>query len=168
MAVATGDVIPASTFNRTYGQQLKYGSRLTVSSNSASTTPVPVLRVDSIPIVNGESILIILEPFVINSSTAGDLLEVRLYVSTSGNATTSSTHHRSLAESALSASGAQRVVGASFVYDSATTGNLSVLVAFLRNAGSGTCNIGSTSSQLALRIRVINLGPTQSDTGTSL
>lgn len=169
MTVAAGDTPSADALNDPAGTTLAYGERTGLSSGSASTTSVPVLRLDAIPVVNGRQYEIVMGPCVIGGTVAGDLVEVVLYVSMSGAATTSSTHHRSMAEGVQSSSGSQRVTGTTWDYIPSATGNLSVLLAMRRGAGTGTVTIGHASaSQYYVRMWVRDCGLAPGDTGVDL
>ena len=123
---------------------LKRGSR---ASNGTTTTTgeQEYLRLDSIPIVSGRAYRIWTTPIIFNSSVAGDLVQVYLRANTSGVATTGSTQLTLLADDAKTSGLAQKTKGLEYLYVASTTGNLSLLLSYLRATGSGNVNIQASS-----------------------
>ena len=131
------------------------------TDSSTTTSEIGVLRLDSIPIVNGYSYGIKSDRHFVLSTT-GDIVATMFRGNTAGNATTAST-----------------VIGAanygttnsvqpysqmlSSNYMSATTGNLSVLLSVARISGTG-----NTKTFGAVRFRVIFEGATPADTGVDI
>lgn len=165
--IAVADVVTAARINDKAGTIIGYGERPTAST-AFTTTEQPIMRIDSIPVVNGRQYEIVMTPTVIASSVAADLVETRIRVAVAATATITSTHLGSLIETANSSSGNQKINGATWLYTPTSTGNLSLLVAGIRLGGTGSCAIGHTSTAYMLRIIVKDLGSAVSDTGVDL
>lgn len=146
---------------------LARGSRAT-NGTTTTTTEQGFLRVDSIPIVSGRGYRIWTTPLIFNSSVAGDLIQAILRISTSGTATTASTQLTLLCDDAKTSGLAQRTKGMEIGWVATTTGNLSVLLSYLRASGTGNVNIQASSDIPAqLNIDAYN-GTAPSNTGVSL
>lgn len=168
MTIQAGDTPDADTLNDPKGTVIAYLERATASSTFTNTPEIPILRGDSIPVVNGRSYEIIATPTVFASSAAGDLIELKIRVSLSGAATIASTHLGSLVTDSKTAGGSQKVHGAEWLYTPGATGNLSLLVSGIRTGGSGNCTIGSAATAYMLRILVRDAGLTVADSGVDL
>jgi len=168
MTVSAGDTPTADTLNDPQGSIIAFLERSTASSNITNTPEIPILRGDSIPVVNGRSYEIVATPTVFASSVAGDLIEMRIRTSLSGAATIASTQLGSLITDSKTAGGNQKVHGATWLYTPGATGNLSVLVSGIRTGGTGNCTIGNPASAYMLRILVRDAGLTVADSGVDL
>lgn len=138
-------------------------ARANRSSNSSTTTSeIGVLRLDSIPIVNGCLYIIESAPMYILSTT-GDIVNIRFRGNTAGAATTSSTQigqgFQTITNSIQPTSGILRVR-----YLAATTGNLSVLLSVGRASGSGNTQVFGESDFWVRVGSIIDPG----DTGTDI
>lgn len=140
----------------------------TTDGTATTTTEQPYLRLDSVPIVTGKGIRIWCPPMIFDSTVAGDLIQAVIRVSTSGAATISSTALTVLAQRAYSAAGNQETVGLSIPYIPATTGNLSILLSYVRAGGTGNVRIRAVSS-IPAQINVDQYnGTAPANTGVSL
>lgn len=167
MTVAAGDTPSADTLNDPQGSIIAFLERATAST-AFTTTEQPILRGDSIPVVNGRSYEIVATPTVFASTVAADLIEMRIRASLAGAATITSTHVGSLVETSNSAGGNQKIKGAVWLYTPGATGNVSILASGIRMGGSGNCTIGHTASAYFLRILVRDAGLTITDSGVDL
>lgn len=146
---------------------LARGSRAT-NGTTTTTTEQGFLRVDSIPIVSGNAYRIWTTPLIFNSSVAGDIVQAFLRASTSGAATTASTQLTLLCDDAKTSGLAQKTKGLEFLYVASTTGNLSLLISYARQSGSGNVNIQASSDIPAqLNVDAYN-GAAPSNTGVSI
>jgi len=143
--------------------EVKYAYRDTNGTNT-TTGEQGYLRLDNIPIVNGDLYLAVISPMIFQSSAAGDLIQILLRGSTSGAATNASAALHLLADTSQTAGGAQKTKGFTFRYQAGTTGNLSLRLSYLRFSGSGNVRINA-SSDIPVQMSVFRMGPGQADTG---
>ena len=141
---------------------LAYGERLT---NGTLTTTVEqgYLRIDGIPIINGQSYRIWTSPLIFESSVAGDLITAFLRVNTAGAATTGSSPFTLLADDAKTASGNQKTKGLTILYNGVVTGSLSILLSYVRSTGTGNVRINASAAipaQMAIEAMGVNPGNT--------
>jgi hypothetical protein len=165
--VSAGGTALASDFNNALTRIIARANRTSNSSTASSSTPVSVLRLDSVPIVSGITYVIHLQPMIFDSTVAGDLITAAIYVSTSGAATSSSTQLGAIVEASQSASLSQRTKGGDFLYVSSTTGVLSILLTVARTNGSGNVRLAANST-FPINMWVTSEGPNQNDTGVDL
>jgi hypothetical protein len=113
------------------------------TDSSTTTTEVGVLRLDSIPIVNGVTYSIISSAMYLLSTT-GDILNIRFRYNTAGAATTGSSQlgqaFQTITNSIQPTSAILNVL-----YPAATTGSLSVLLSITRASGSGNAKVFGSS-----------------------
>lgn len=141
--------------------------RRTTSSSGATTTPVGVLRLDSVPVVAGRIYTIHLSPLIFSSTVASDLINADLRIALGATATNTTPGYTSLVEGARSGGGSQFTVGFEVDYPAATTGNLSILLTVVRAAGTGTVSLmASTSIPLSMWVKDAGLDP--GNTGVAL
>lgn len=131
------------------------------TDSSTTTTEIGVLRLDSIPIINGFSYQITTNSIQVQSTT-GDIVGIRFRGNTAGAATTASTELAYEARNTTNSSYPYSMV-TTVIYNSATTGNLSVLLSVERTNGTGNTKVYGASS-----FWVTMLGPTPADTGTDI
>lgn len=131
------------------------------TDSSTTTAEVGVLRLDSIPIVAGYSYRIQTDNYWVISAT-GDIVATMFKGNTAGNATTASPVIGGQQYGTTNAIQpfSQQVTA---VYNSVTTGNLSVLLSVARVTGTG-----NTKTFGAVRFYVYCVGPTPSDTGVDV
>jgi len=145
-----------------------WGNRTTTSTTFTSTEQ-GVLRLDSIPVVNGREYLIVVPAWIPNSTVASDAIETFFRVSTSGAATTSSTQMEGgTVMNSRSAAATQFVLGASARYKASATGTISILLSGVRSAGTGTCSLVASAGKYALNMLVYDMGVGVSDTGVDI
>ena len=147
----------------------KRGSRAT-NGTPTGTSEQPYMRIDDIPVVSGEPIRIWSSPMILNSTVAGDLVQVFLRGNTAGVATTGSTQITLLADDAKTSGGAQKTKGFEILYIPSTTGMLSLLISYARasGVGSGNVNIQAASDiPCQLNIDAYN-GPAPANDAVSL
>lgn len=132
---AAGEILTATNLSRR--GIAKYGRRNTTSSNSASTTAVGVLRLDTISVVSGRSYVINISCHP-NSTVTTDNIDITVRGSTAGNATTASPVLTS-GEFFINQIGAPVVWR--FVYIAGSTATLSILLCVARFTGTGNCNL---------------------------
>lgn len=165
-AWAVGQLITMARLNDKIFGVLALADRQS-NGTGTTTTEQPYLRLDGIPIVNGEAYIITVSPIILNSTVAGDQLHIRLRGNTGGNATIASTLISQAQEFAQNAGGNQKTEGYVFPYTATVTGNLSILLSYVRNAGTGTVSI-LASATVPARITVQRAGTMPSDTGVDL
>lgn len=113
------------------------------TDSSTTTSEIGVLRLDSIPIVNGVVYKIKSSPMYILSTT-GDIVNVRFRYSTAGSATTASSQLGQASQTITNSSQPTSAI-LSVLYPAATTGSLSVILTVARSSGSGnTKTFGSS------------------------
>lgn len=149
-----------------FAQEVGFASRIT-NGTTTTTAEKTYLRIDSIPILSGYSYLICTTPLIFESSVANDLVQVFIRLSTAGAATTASTAVTLLGQPSKSASLAQNTAGLSYRYASSTTGSLSILMSYLRAAGTGNVRINA-SADIPANIQVFRMGLSVSNTGVNL
>lgn len=123
------------------GQLIARGNRAS-SSPTTTTTEIGVLRLDSVPIVSGVVYQISTSPIYLLSAT-NDTISVRIRVSTSGAATTTSTQVGNALQVKTDAGQPPSAVFQAH-YTAATTGSLSVLATVQRTSGSGNAQTFGT------------------------
>jgi|WetSurMetagenome_2_1015567.scaffolds.fasta_scaffold10114_4 hypothetical protein len=131
------------------------------TDSSTTTTEVGVLRLDSIPIVNGAFYVIETSSMYLLSTT-GDILNIRFRSNTAGAATTASPQLGQAAQ--ITTNSIQPyTTKLSATYASATTGSLSVLLSITRASGSGNAKVFG-SSEFWVRVgNIIDPGDTGVD-----
>lgn len=140
-----------------------WGNRTT--NSSTTTTEVGVLRIDNIPIVNGRAYRIWTSPMQVYSNITNDVVDAKIRTNTAGAATTGS------AQLGASLGNVQTSTGTSFpeartgqwIYNSATTGSLSILLSVARRTGSGNAQILG-----GMDLVVEDIGLVQPDTGVDI
>jgi hypothetical protein len=145
---------------------IKRANRTT--SSSTTTTEVGVLRLDGIPIKNGRVYKLCTAGLILNSTVAGDLIEIRIRGNTAGQATTGSTQFGSLADSSQSASASQKVQSVQAIWVGVADVTLSVLLSIARVTGTGTVGIPVTAPTYNIDMWVEDLGPDPTDTGNDV
>lgn len=165
MTAYAGNIIYATDVNNV-GTVLKRSER-TTNGTTTTTTPQGYMRLDSIDIVSGNCYEVKTSPLIFESSVAGDLVTITLYGSTSGAATTSSTQLTALVDTSQTASGNQKTKGFSYLYAAATTGQLSLLIAYVRTSGTGNVRINA-SATLPAQLWVTVGGVDPGDTGVDI
>lgn len=164
---AAGDVVPVTAIDDLRGSMIGRHTRTTTSSTSTGTE-VGVVRLDGLAFVTGRNYEIGLGPVVVNSTVAGDLLEIRCRIDLTTTATTTSTHHGSLGQDSKSASSAQRLQGMIWPFTPASTATGSVLISMLRSTGTGTCSLLVPSAPYYIRVWVRDCGADPGDTGVDI
>lgn len=162
MTVYAGNRIFATDINNL----IAYADRQT-NGTLTTTAEQGYLRLDSIPIVTGERLEIKLSPVIVESSVAGDLVQINLRGSTSGAATTSSTLLTVLADDAKTASGNQKTDSFSYLYTPGGSGSLSLLISYVRATGTGNVRINA-SANIPCQLWVYRARGTVSDTGVDV
>lgn len=148
--------------------EIGYAYRDTPGTATAAVEQ-PYLRLDNLLLENGESYFAFTPPLIIDSTVAADLVQVALRYSLSGVATTASTQLTLLAQPSKSASGAQNtaMLGKRFTYTGGGTGVMSLLLSFVRSAGTGNVRINATAT-IPAEITVVHLGTLKANSGVSL
>lgn len=168
MTFAAGNDLAADELNTIagYGTVIARGRRTSNSSSTSSTTELGVLRVDSVSLTSGNLYLISTGSVLVDASVAADIYIARLRISTSGNATTSSTQLVATQRSVASISQPEDSVLAAF-YAPAADETLSVLLTIQRTSGTGVfLAVGATTTPIDLY--VVNCGIDPGDSGTDI
>lgn len=113
------------------------------TDSSTTTTEVGVLRLDSIPIVNGTLYKIKSSAMYLLSNT-GDIVNVRYRGNTAGAATTGSTQIGQAFQTITNVSQPTSAI-LEVLYPSVTTGSLSVILTVNRAAGTGNTKVFGAS-----------------------
>jgi hypothetical protein len=164
VTLAAGDTPSADVLNDSAGSIVRRGNRTT--SSSTTTTEAAVLRIDSVPVVNGRIYAVCTNSMFLQSSVAADVCVARIRFNTAGNATTASTllGGLSLTEPASSAqSGAARLK-----YIPGATGNVSFLLSVARQSGTGNCSLVTSANSPDLDIWVEDWDVDPGDSGVDL
>jgi hypothetical protein len=113
------------------------------TDSSTTTTEIGVLRLDSIPIVNGTLYKIRSSAMYLLSNT-GDIVNIRFRYNTAGNATTASTQ---LGQGFQTITNAIQPTSAilDVLYTATTTGSLSILLSVTRASGAGNTKVFGSS-----------------------
>ena len=170
MTVMAGDPIYASDVNVLSDDNdsplpqgvIKRGRR-TTSTGNVTTTETGVLRVDSIPVYAGRLYKISTSNINIDTSVDNDVARAAIRVSTSGNATTSSTLI-GYVRNTIDNNSQSNVHNITCFYAPAADATLSVLLTLLRQAGTGNIIVfGGAADICDLVIEDMGIDP--GDTG---
>ena len=162
--ISAGDTPTATQLNDPVGSTVARGNRQT--SSSTTTTETAVLRIDSVPVVNGRIYWIVTDNLFLTSSVAADVVSARVRASTSGAATTASTivGEGAAQEPIATAQGVPLRVK----YVPGATGNVSFLLSVARIGGTGNASIVVATNHPDIDIAVIDGGVDPGDTGVDL
>ncbi len=171
MSVNAGSKARASRYNTDIlpGTVIARGRRSTNSSASTSTTLVPVLRLDDIPITAGRLYRISTAPLGMDSTVAADTIRAAItYTTDASTPTISSTIlPGGLVQTgqASAANGEYPVINTT--YAPAGDETLSLLLSVARQAGAGSVLLlGDTINIIEVLVEDIGVDP--GDTGTDL
>lgn len=142
--------------------EIKRGRRTTATGN-ITTTETGVLRVDSIPVYGGRAYRITTSNINLDTSIDDDVAAARIRISTSGNATTSSTQIGELRNTIDDASQSNKDVLNCMYYPS-SDGTLSVLLSAIRMAGTGNIVVFCSGTEI-LDLVITDEALAPSDTG---
>jgi hypothetical protein len=143
-----------------------WGNRTTDSTGTISE--VGVLRIDNIAVTSGRSYRIWHSAVEYYSNIGNDTVYGRLRANFSGAATTSSTivgPDIRVNQTATGTSFPESRVG-QWLYNSATTGSLSLLLCVGRAQGTGTVKMAISGTQLDLVVE--DIGPSAGDSGVDI
>lgn len=139
----------------------------TTSTGTTTTAETGALRLDDISIYAGRAYLVASSGLIHDSSVAGDGMAARFRITTDGSTpTTSSTLFGGTLMNATSSS-AQAIDSISRYYVPSSNETLSVILTFVRAAGTGNVNL-TASTGFPIDIVIIDLGPAPTDTGVDL
>ncbi len=162
------DVDAALTLLKSQVPKIVGRGERTSSGTATAGTEQPYMRVDNIPIVSGVAYKIWISPLTFDSTVAGDTIQVRLRANTAGVATIASTQLTLLCDDSKSASGFQKTKGMALLYIASTTGNLSLLISYIRVAGTGNVRLFAASDlPCQMVVETYGIAP-PSDTGQDL
>lgn len=160
----------AYQLNRAVQKAIRRGRRVTSSSASTSTTDIGVLRVPSIPVLEGDLVAIQSSPLALDSSVVNDEIRARCRYRLDG----------------VDAGATDTIVPGSKVQTRQTDANvpehktifttlpitadgtLSVLLCVSRIAGSGNAIIFADGTEDIIELVVWNMGPDPGDTGIDI
>lgn len=162
------DVDGALTLLKSQLPNVRYYYERLTDGTATTTTEQPYFRVDNIAVVSGQFWVFNLSPMIIDSTIAGDLVEVRLRYAIGATATIASTAVCAMVESAHSSAISQKVQGFQVGLKVPSTGNLSALVSYVRGSGTGSVRIRASSSYPAQLIASLGTFETLTAAGTSL
>lgn len=164
--MAAGDIIYASDFKLGV---VGFGRR-TTSSGATITAETGYLRLDGIRLYAGRTYRVHTTPLNLKGSVVGDHPEARMRVNNAGTATTASTLIGSVRGYVGNAAVADaRVLSVNYVPSGDTT-TASFLLSLARVAsGAGSTGVQMfASATTVVEIAVVDEGPVQPDSGTSL
>lgn len=152
------------------GRCIGRARRITSSSTSSSTTLVPVLELDDIPIYAGRLYEIMTSVLNIDGTVAADTSTVTLCYTTDGSTPTISSSQipggTIQAAQANAASPEGRRISTTYI--PAADETLSLLLAFNRTSGTGAMSILADGASRIIEIRVMDCGEDPGDTGVDL
>jgi hypothetical protein len=152
------------------GECLDRAQRITDSTGSATTTLVPVLRLDDVPITAGRAVIVESSGILLDSSVADDVGLLTVTYTTDGSTPT-------IASAVLPGAVAERLVrNISFPetcnirtrYTPAGNETLSLLLCVSRAAGTGTIVAKANGTSSVMELTVIDAGVDGGDHGTDL
>lgn len=169
MTLTIGQTFAADEAAELQNRLLARGRRDTSSSGSASTTPVPVIRLDDIPVSAGAAITVRGTGLHTTSTVAGDGVQVEIRYTTDGSTPTAGSTvlpgSRVYNRVGVLNSAETKVLETTYV--PATAQTLSLLLCVLRSAGTGTVTLFANATDV-LELKVIYEGTDPTDTGTDL
>lgn len=170
MTVFGGDVTYASDVNILDSQEdspLPQGviarGRRTTSTGNVTTTETGALRLDSVPVYAGRVYRITTSNINLDTSVDNDSASVLLRLSTSGNATTSSTQIGEMRNTIDSAAQSNKHVLNAYYYPSSDA-TISVLLSLVRKTGTGNIIILASGTE-PCDLVIVDEGIAPSDTG---
>lgn len=166
MIPLAGQKLRASDLRLVFSPIVGFGSRDT-NGTLTTLTEQPYMRVDDIPVVSGQSYEISTSPLIFESSVAADEVQVFIRTSTAGAATIASTQLSLLSQPSKTASLAQNTAVFFGLYNATVTGSLSVLMSYVRAAGTGNVRINAVAN-IRAEFSVKWVGNTPLDTGVNL
>lgn len=147
-----------------YGRVIARGRR--ESTSTAASAETEVLRVDGISLTSGKVYWITAGSLLLDTTVANDVGRVRIRLSTSGAATTSSTQFASSNMTLDNATDGNNVhVGNLYIPSGDET--ISILVTTVRQSGTGNISIVASSTN-PLDLFVVDMGDDPGDTGVDL
>lgn len=168
-AITAGQTLSASLLNDKLKKCVARAARNTSSSGSTSTTPIPVLRLDSIAIKAGRSYRITWKA-AFDNATAADTLRGHIRFTITGTA--------AVAGSALlpgSAGEVHTTTAASPVstmvecnYTPISDGRLSILLCVLHSVGTGSGIMQADGTNFVTEMFVDDMGDDPGNTGVNL
>jgi hypothetical protein len=169
VSVTSGETGTAAKWNRDTKGIIARGRRVTDSTGSASTTFVPVLRLDDIPLTAGRCYRISTAPLGVDGNNANDIIRVTITYTTDGSTPTISSTTlpggRAQALQANISNGEYLYI--STTYTPASDETLSLLLCVSRQSGAGTVVINGDSVN-TIEMVVEDIGVDPGDTGTDL
>lgn len=169
MSVNSGDTGTAAVWNRDTKAIIARGRRVTNSTGSASTTLVPVLRLDDIPIKAGRLYRISTAPLGMDGTVAADTIRAAItYTTDASTPTISSTIlPGGLVQTGQANASHGEYPVISTTYTPASDETLSLLLSVARQAGTGTVVLLGDSINI-IEVTVEDIGVDPGDTGTDL
>jgi hypothetical protein len=159
----------AATLGRA-GRCIGRARRITSSTGSTSTTLVPVLELDDIPIKAGRRYEIVTSTLNFDSTVAADTTTATICYTTDGSTPTiASTQMPGATIQAAQANAVSpegRVVFADYIPTADET--LSLLLTFNRSSGTGTMSILADGNSRIISLFIIDTGEDPGDTGVDL
>jgi hypothetical protein len=150
-----------------------HGLRTTASTASASTTFVPVLRLDSVMLYNNHMYQITTNSLILTTTAAGNAARVNVRYSSSGAATVASTVVPGSEWSALLDSNPSAGVYTANCISATTfvpsaTGVYSLLLDFRRDVGANSVVIDANAADRTIILDVVDLGYAAANTAVIL
>lgn len=137
--------------------------RRSSATGNITTTETGVLRLDNVPVVSGRAYKVVTNGINMDTDTSNDVGTVRFRVNTAGTATTSSTLINSF-RNTIDNNSQSNVISAIGMFIAGATGNASILLSLIRQAGSGNLIIFCDATNY-LDMWVEDMGVAPSDTG---
>lgn len=171
MAFTSQQTLTAALLNTAVlaGTVLGRARRTTSSSGSTSTTLVPVLRLDDIPIIGGRAYNVMTTPLLLDTSVANDVGRIAITYTTDGSTPTISstimpgTEYTTVLPNPAVAQG----ITGNTTYVPASNETLSLLLCVSRFSGTGTITILGSSS-VVIEMKIVDGGVDPGDTGVDL
>jgi len=172
VTVSAGQVPTASEWNNEFLAGTLIGRARHASSNStgsASTTLVPFLRLDDIPITAGRAYHILTSNMNVDASVADDVAQITITYTTDGSTPTiaSSVMPGGTGKALIRNISHPELILISTVYVPSGNETLSLLLSLARATGTGTVLALGTSPDV-LEVKVFDAGVDPGDTGVDL
>lgn len=164
MPALAGEPADPAQYNTDIKKRIARGLRTTDSSTT--TTEVGVVRLDGVPVKAGRTYTISTNSLSPLSGTANDYAGLKIRVSTTGTATTSSTA-LIVTQGRITGANGNESWGVSVTYNPAADETLSILLTVSLVSGTGSASV-SGSATIPIELWVDDMGADPGNTGVSI
>ena len=166
------ELVTATKLNRALrsGRCIGRARRITSSTTSSSTTLVPVLRLDDIPLTAGRQYTIVSSALALDGSVAADSITIVMTYTVDGSTPTIASptfpgSNVQIVQSNVSIPEYRSIIT---TYIPAADETLSLLLCVFRGSGSGVVGILADGTTRICEFRVLDQGEDPGDTGVDL